>query len=131
MASKGMIWIVVPKFWVTLGVVLLLAAMGLTYHNDQNRADQALATKIDLPAPVIVQNFDRTANSNLLGEVQILAEAKISQSVLRPFGENGTTRHYLLLPVYPVSLGGMHRAANVRGGCGHLGQTDCGLDLRP
>lgn len=115
MASKAMIWIVVPRFWITLGVVLLLAAMGLTYHNDQNRADQALAKKVDLPAPVFVQNFDRNANSNLLGEVHILAEAKASQSVLRQFGDEGTTRHYLLLPVYPVSLGGMHRAAQVSG----------------
>lgn len=116
MESKGKLWIVVPRFWMTLGVVLLLAAMGLTYHNDQNRADQVLAKKVGLPAPVIAQNFNRAANSNLLGEAQILAEVNIAQSVLRSFGEDGSARHYLLAPVFAVSLGGMHRALTVSGG---------------
>ncbi len=115
MASNGLIWIVVPRFWMTLGVVLLLAAMGLNYHNDQNRADQVLANKVGLPAPVIVQNFSRAENSNLLGEVQILAEVDIAQTVHRSIGEDGNARHYLLTPVYGVSLGGMHRALTIRG----------------
>ncbi|MBT8459094.1 MAG: hypothetical protein KJN60_05445, partial [Boseongicola sp.] len=69
----------------TLGVVLLLAAMGLTYHNDQALADRTLATKVDLPDPVRIEEFERSAHSNLLGEFQVLAEAEVSQTVLKTF----------------------------------------------
>lgn len=100
----------------TLGAVLFIAAMGLTYHNDQNLADRALATKVDLPDPVLIQDFDRTTNSNLLGELQVLVETNNDQSVLRQFGEGEMRESYLLLPVYPVSKGGFARSFRVING---------------
>lgn len=93
-----------------MGVVLLIAAMGLNYHNDQTLADRTLATKVDLPAPVRIQDFSRTANSNLLGELQVLAEADISQSALKSFPFDDTVEKYLLLPIYPVTEGANARA---------------------
>lgn len=94
----------------TLGVVLLIAAMALTYHNDQSLADRTLATKVELPEPVRIQDFERTANSNLLGELQVLAETDISQSVLKTFAIDNITEKYLLLPVYSVTAGAEARA---------------------
>jgi len=112
LVSQVMTWIGVPRFWMTLGAVLIIAAMGLTYHNDQNLADKTLATKVNLPDPVRIQDFDRASNSNLLGELQVLAEADIDQSVLHQFGEGDLQESYLLLPVYPVSEGSFVRAAS-------------------
>lgn len=116
LVSKGTIWIVVPRFWMTLGVVLLVSAMVLTYHNDQTRADRVLATKVDLPDPVIIQEFDRAAHSNLLGELQLLAETDFDRSVVRQFGEGAARESYLMVPVHPVSRGGMQRAIRLASG---------------
>jgi len=97
----------------TLGVVLLVSAMGLTYHNDQTRADRVLATKVDLPDPVIIQDFDRGAHSNLLGELQVLAETDFDRSVIRQFADGAARDSYLMVPVHPVSRGGMQRARQI------------------
>ena len=97
----------------TLGVVLFVAAMGLTYHNDQTLADRTLATKVDLPKPVRIQDFERSANSNLLGELKVLAEVEMSQSELHTFRTEGKPETYLLLPVFPVSAGAEARARGV------------------
>lgn len=97
----------------TLGTVLLVVAMGLTYHNDQNLADQTLASKVNLPDPVRIQDFDRATHSNLLGEFQVLAEADLDKSVLRQFGVGETSENYLLLPVFAVGDGSRARAEMV------------------
>ena len=110
MVSTVVNWIGIPRFWLTLGAVLMVAAMGLTYHNDQTLADQTLATKINLPGAVPIQDFDRTTDTNLLGELVVLAEADIDQSVLRQFGAGESQDRYLLLPLYPVSDGSRARA---------------------
>ncbi len=103
-------WIGAPRFWLTLGTVLIVVAMGLTYHNDQNLADKTLASKVDLPKPVRIQDFDRATDSNLLGELQMLAEIDMGKSVLRQFSEGETQETYLLLPVYGLSAGSRARS---------------------
>ena len=113
MVSKSIIWVAVPRFWMTLGVVLFVAAMGLSYHNDQNLADRTLATKVNLPEPVRIQDFDRSKNTNLLGELQLLAEADISRSVVETFTSEDVTETYLLLPVFAVTEGAEARAQSV------------------
>ena len=110
LVSKAIKWLTNPRFWVTLGVVVLLSAMGLTYHNEQKLADRTLASKVNLPDAVMVQDFDRARDSNLLGELQVLVEADFAQSVVQDFGEGAFRESFLLLPVYPVGLGGTQRA---------------------
>ena len=126
----------VPRFWLTLGAVLVLAAMALTYHNDQNLADRTLATKVSLPDPVLIQDFDRTTNVNLLGELRVLAETDMEMSVLRQFGEGDLRETYLLLPVFPVSDGSIARANGLMTAANAIlhrpvGRPDLTDDVRP
>ncbi|QMU56878.1 MAG: hypothetical protein GKR98_00835 [Boseongicola sp.] len=99
-----------PRLWLATGALLIVGASVLGYHRDQAVADNLLASKMDVPDPVMIQNFDGSDDTNLLDEVHVLVEADPDQIVVLDAEQSKLGRSVAMLPVYAVGAGSRARA---------------------
>ena len=89
-----------PRIWLMAGVLLMLAAVGIRYYQDQLDATRALAMKFGLPAVVAIERFEPTRHSNEMHEVQLTARTRLSDVRMI---EAGTNAPLYALPLYAGS----------------------------
>lgn len=94
--------ILTPRMWLSAGVFCFGAAAILGYHQDQMAAEGILAKKVSLPPQVLIQNFAPQQHSNILNEVQFLAEAALTQTVTLNIGTEDAAKWVQVTPVYAV-----------------------------
>ena len=89
-----------PRIWLMAGALLMLAAVGIRYYQDQLDATRALAMKFGLPTIIEIESFEPARHSNEMHEVQLIARARLSE--LRMI-EGGTKAPLFALPLYAGS----------------------------
>lgn len=102
MFKRFQIMILTPRMWLSAGVFCFGASAILAYHQDQMAAEGVLAKKVSLPPQVLIQNFAPQQHSNILSEVQLLAEAALTQTVTLNIGTEDAAKWVQVTPVYAV-----------------------------
>ncbi len=103
----GRIWTYVlsPRRWMLAGVACWGLSALVGYHHDQVAASLVLAQKVELPPEVMIQDFDGKLHSNILNELQILAEIDVAHAERMNTG-NAERPHWVhVVPVFAVSAG--------------------------
>lgn len=103
MAMIASLMISGQRLLLTLAGASLVAAVIAGYVEDQKTAENLLADRIELPATVLLQNFDSSQHLNMLNELQVLGEVDLQKTVTANVGTEDQPRWVELIPVFGVS----------------------------
>jgi hypothetical protein len=95
-----------PLLWLGLGVVLIVAGLGLSYHRIQMEADHAMTMRLGPPEPVAVEE----AVLGSVGEGHLIARYHPEQAVTVEIGAPGARKKWLALPLFPDTGAGLEDA---------------------
>ena len=94
--------ILTPRVWLSAGVFCFGASIVIGYHQDQMAAEEVLAEKVSLPTQVLIQDFDRSAHSNILNEARLIMEAALTETITLNIGSVEEASWVQVTPVYAV-----------------------------
>lgn len=92
-----------PQRWLMAGVVCFGLAVAVGYHQDQMSANSVLARKAGLPPRVMIQDFKSALHTNIMDEMQILAEVDPEKVVEVNVGTASKPQWVNVAPVFAVS----------------------------
>jgi len=95
--------IVSPKPWLAAGVILFGSSAVLSYHEDQMAANSVLAQKVGLPSEVYLQDFSPDAHTNMVGELQVIAEIDVDGTAYINVGSADVPHMLAVVPLFAVS----------------------------
>lgn len=91
-----------PRIWLLAACMLWAGSFGLQYYQAQLNATKTLAMRLGLPSVVAVQDFRKMRDSNHMGEVQLTARIRMSDT--RPLTSARDPQLYLI-PLYATTAG--------------------------
>ena len=92
-----------PRLWLSACLTCFGAAALVGYHQDQMAAVTVMAEKIGLPSEVLIQDFDPEDHTNIIDELQVLAEVDLASATAANVGSEDTPLWLTVLPLYQVS----------------------------
>ena len=103
MLSRLLHIFVSPKVWLAAGVFCFGSSIVVGYHQDQMAANSVLAQKVGLPPEVLLQNYIPEEHTNIVDELQVLAEVALAGAALVNVGSDDTPHWLAAVPIYPVT----------------------------
>ena len=92
-----------PKPWLAAGVILFGASAVVRYHEDQMAANSVLAQKVGLPSEVFLQDFSPDLHTNVVGELQVMAEIDLEGAAYINVGSTDNPQMVGVVPLFAVS----------------------------
>ncbi|NNE82097.1 MAG: hypothetical protein HKN18_17645 [Silicimonas sp.] len=92
-----------PRVWLAAGVFCFGSSIVVGYHQDQMAANSVLAQKVGLPEEVLLQDFIPDVHTNMVDELQVLAEIGMSKATRINVGSDENAKWVGLVPIYAVS----------------------------
>ncbi len=92
-----------PRLWLSASLTCFGAAALVGYHQDQMAATTVLAEKIGMPSEVLIQDFDPQSHTNIIDELQILAEVDLASASAANVGSESNPFWLIVVPLYQVS----------------------------
>lgn len=85
------------------GLFCFGVATVVTYHQYQMAANVSLAEKVGFPSKVMIQDFIPGRDTNVLDEVDVIAEAAFDKVASVNLGSESVPRFVEVVPIFPVS----------------------------